>query len=122
MRTLCPACKTCFDLADAPHTFDEVAPFLADGEGKLLWAARGCPACLMSGYSARTGVFELMPISRDIRNLISESHSVQEIRNQAAQEKLLEFRHTAMLKVAHGETSTEEIFRAIPTEHLVTEE
>ena len=122
VRTLCPACKTCFDLADAPHTFDEVAPFLSEGEGKLLWAARGCPECLMTGYASRTGVFELLPITRDLRNLISENHTVQEIRTQAAQEKMLEFRHAAMLKVAHGETSTEEVFRAIPTEHLVSED
>jgi type II secretory ATPase GspE/PulE/Tfp pilus assembly ATPase PilB-like protein len=122
VRTLCPACKTYFDLADAPHTFDEIAPLLAAGEGKLLWAPRGCPTCLMSGYSARTGVFEVMPITRDIRNLISENHTIAEIRTKAEEEHLLEFRHAALLKVAHGETSTEEIFRAIPTEHLVAEE
>jgi type II secretory ATPase GspE/PulE/Tfp pilus assembly ATPase PilB-like protein len=122
VRTLCPSCKTYFDLADAPHTFDEVAELLGPGEGKLLWAARGCPECLMTGYSGRTGVFELMPITRPIRNLISENHPIREIRNKAAEEKILEFRHAALLKVAHGETSTEEVFRAIPTEHLVAED
>jgi type II secretory ATPase GspE/PulE/Tfp pilus assembly ATPase PilB-like protein len=122
LRTLCPSCKTYFDLADAPHTFDEIAPLLGPGDGKLLWAARGCNECLMSGYAGRTGVFELMPISRDLRNLISENHTIHEIRAKAAEEKMLEFRHAALLKVAHGETSTEEVFRAIPTEHLVAEE
>ena len=76
----------------------------------------------MTGYSGRTGVFELMPNSRDLRNLISESHTIHEIRAKAAEEKMLEFRHAALLKVAHGETSTEEVFRSIPTEHLVAEE
>jgi general secretion pathway protein E len=122
VRTLCPACKSYFDLADAPHTFDEVADLLGEGEGKLLWAARGCPECLMTGYSGRTGVFELMPITRELRNLISENHAIREIRAQAAEQKMLEFRHAALLKVAHGETSTEEVFRAIPTEHLVAED
>ncbi len=122
VRTLCPSCKTYFDLADAPHTFDEVAGLLGEGEGKLLWAARGCPECLMTGYAGRTGVFELMPGTREIRKLISENHAIREIRAQAAEQKMLEFRHAALLKVAHGETSTEEVFRAIPTEHLVAEE
>ncbi len=122
VRTLCPACKTYFDLADAPHTFDEIREYLGEGEGKLLWAARGCGKCMMSGYAGRTGMFEIMPISREIRNLISEGHSVQEIRERAGAEKLLEFRHAALLKVAHGETSTEEIFRTIPAEQLVVGE
>jgi len=122
VRTLCPNCKTYFSLADAPHTFDDVAHLLGPGEGKLLWTSRGCPTCLMTGYAARTGVFELMSISRSIRHLISENRSTREIRAQAAQEKMLEFRHSALLKVAYGETSTEEVFRSIPTEHLLGDE
>ena len=122
VRTLCKSCKTSFDLSDAPHTFDEVAGLLEPAEGKQLWAARGCKDCLMTGYSSRIGVFELMPISRAIRNLISESHTVREIRAKAAEEKMLEFRHAALLRVAQGQTCTEEVFRAIPTEHLVAED
>ena len=61
-------------------------------------------------------------ISRAIRNLISEGHTVREIRAKAAEEKMLEFRHAALLKVAAGATSPEEVFRAIPTEHLVAED
>jgi type II secretory ATPase GspE/PulE/Tfp pilus assembly ATPase PilB-like protein len=122
VRTLCPHCKTYFDLADAPHTFDEVRHLLSADEGKLLWAGQGCNACQMTGYDARTGVFEIMPITRELRHLISENHPVRDIRARAAQEHMLEFRHAALLKVARGETSTEEVFRAIPTEHLVGEE
>ncbi|HEY4328172.1 MAG TPA: GspE/PulE family protein [Phycisphaerae bacterium] len=122
VRTLCSSCKTSFDLADAPHTFDDVAGKLEPGEGKKLWAARGCKECLMTGYASRTGVFELMPISRAIRNLISENHTVREIRARAAEEKMLEFRDAALLRVAQGHTCTEEVFRAIPTEHLVADD
>jgi len=122
VRTLCPACKVSIDLSDAPHTFDDVAHLLAPGEGKLLWAPRGCNACLMTGYAARTGVFEILQVSREIRHLISEGRPVRDIRAQAAQEKALEFRHAALLKVAQGETSTEEVFRAIPTEHLLADD
>jgi type II secretory ATPase GspE/PulE/Tfp pilus assembly ATPase PilB-like protein len=122
VRTLCPQCKTSFDLADAPHTFAEISHLLAPGEGKLLWAAAGCKACQMTGYAARTGVFELMPITREVRHLISENAPVRDLRARAAQDGMLEFRHAALLKVAHGETSTEEVFRAIPTEHLIAED
>lgn len=121
VRTLCPKCKAAFDLSDAPHTFDDVRPWLGADEGKSLYAARGCEACGGMGYAGRTGVFEMMGISREIRNLISDGHPAWEIRQRAVQEKMMEFRQTALLKVARGETSTEEVFRVIPAEHLLME-
>jgi len=122
VRTLCPNCKSAFDIADAPYTFDDISHLLAPNEGKSLWTAPGCKECHQTGYNARTGVFELMPISRSIRNLIAENRPTREIRLRAVEDKMLEFRHAALLKVAHGITSTEEVFRVIPTEHLLAEE
>jgi type II secretory ATPase GspE/PulE/Tfp pilus assembly ATPase PilB-like protein len=119
LRTLCPSCRTTFDLSDAPHTFDAVRPMLGPGEGHSLHAARGCPACSGTGYAGRTGVFEVMPISRAIRDLISDGAPTRDIRATAVREGMLEFRQAALLKVARGETSTEEMFRVIPTEVLV---
>ena len=76
----------------------------------------------MEGYAGRTGVFEVMPITRNIRNLISDGKPARDIRAKAVEEGMLEFRHSALLKVAKGETSTEEVFRVIPSEHLLLED
>jgi type II secretory ATPase GspE/PulE/Tfp pilus assembly ATPase PilB-like protein len=122
LRTLCDKCKTCFDLSSAPHTFDDIRPWLSPEEGKSLYAAKGCPACQMIGYSGRTGVFEIMPISRKLRDLMADGRPTSEIRDAAVADKMLEFKQSAMLKVAQGITSTEEVFRVIPTEHLLQEE
>jgi type II secretory ATPase GspE/PulE/Tfp pilus assembly ATPase PilB-like protein len=119
LRTLCPSCKTTFDVTDAPHTFDAVRPMLSAAEGNALYAARGCPACSGAGYAGRTGVFEVMPVGRSIRDLISDGAPTRDIRNMAVREGMLEFRQAALLKVARGETSTEEMFRVIPTEVLI---
>jgi general secretion pathway protein E len=121
VRTLCERCKTSFDLSIAPHTFDEVRPWLAPDEGKKLFAATGCPACQMMGYAGRTGVFEILRISRPMRDLIADARPTRELRQAALVEKMLEFRHSAMLKVAQGVTSTEEVIRVIPSEHLMEE-
>ena len=121
VRTLCTKCKVSFDLSDAPGTFDDIRPWLAADEGKQLFAATGCEICNKVGYAARTGVFEVLPITKSIRKLISENRPTAEIRAQAAEEKMLEFRQAAMLKVARGVTSTEEVFRVIPSEHLLEE-
>jgi type II secretory ATPase GspE/PulE/Tfp pilus assembly ATPase PilB-like protein len=122
VRTFCPKCRQAFDLGDAPHTFDEVRQWLAPNEGKTLYAPKGCDACAMEGYTGRTGVFEVMPITRNIRNLISDGKPARDIRTKAVEEGMLEFRHAALLKVAKGETSTEEVFRVIPSEHLLLED
>jgi type II secretory ATPase GspE/PulE/Tfp pilus assembly ATPase PilB-like protein len=119
VRTLCPECKTDFDLADAPHTFDDIRPWLGPGEGKKLHASRGCVDCHNTGYAGRIGVFEVMKITPNIRSLIAESRTPREIRQEAVNGKMMEFRHSAMLKVARGITSTEEVFRVIPSEHLL---
>lgn len=122
VRTLCPKCKVAFDLTDAPHTFDDVKPWLGPDEGKALYAAKGCDACSMSGYSGRSAIFELLPVTRAIRNLIADGAPNRELRAKAIEEKMAEFRQTAMLKVARGETSMEEVFRVIPTEHLMLDD
>jgi type II secretory ATPase GspE/PulE/Tfp pilus assembly ATPase PilB-like protein len=121
VRTLCPDCKSSFDLKDAPHTFDDVRPWLGAEEGKTLFAPRGCAKCEQTGYAGRTGVFEVLPINQEIRGLIAESQPTRQIRQAATSAKMMEFRHSAMLKVAKGLTSTEEVFRVIPSEHLLEE-
>jgi general secretion pathway protein E len=121
VRTLCEKCKTSFDLSIAPHTFDEVRPWLAPDEGKKLYAATGCASCQMMGYAGRTGVFEILRISRKLRDLIADGRPTRELRQAAYDDKMLEFRQSAMLKVAQGITSTEEVVRVIPSEHLLEE-
>jgi type II secretory ATPase GspE/PulE/Tfp pilus assembly ATPase PilB-like protein len=76
----------------------------------------------MSGYAGRSAIFEVLPVTRDIRNMIADGATSRQIRAKATEEKMAEFRQTAMLKVARGETSMEEVFRVIPTEHLVLED
>ncbi len=121
VRTLCCKCKTKFDLSSAPHTFDEVRQWLAPEEGHFLYAPKGCAECQMMGYGGRTGVFEIMRITRTLREMISQGRSTREIHSEAAVGKMLHFRQSALLKVAQGLTSTEEVFRVIPTEHLQEE-
>ena len=121
VRTLCKECKTDFDLSMAPQTFDDVRPWLGADEGKKLHAAKGCPACQNLGYGGRTGVFEVLKINRRLRDLISDGRPTREIRDAAISDKMLNFRQAALLKVAQGITSTEEVFRVIPSEHLLQE-
>jgi general secretion pathway protein E len=122
VRTLCPECKKSYDIADSPHTFDEIKRWLEPGQGHVLYGPAGCEACHQTGYAGRTGVFEVLALSRDIRKLIMAREPMQAIRRKAVEEGMIEFRHSALLKVARGETSVEEVFRAVPTEYLGVED
>jgi len=118
VRTLCPECKTSVDLSLYPQIFEEVKPWLKPGEGQRLFAARGCDACHKTGYSSRTGVFEMLIVNTKVRQLIFDKRPTQVLRQKALEEGLLEFRQAALLKVARGQTSADEVLRVVPTEYL----
>jgi len=122
VRTLCPGCRTSLDISDAPFAFEEISSELEPGEGRTLFAAAGCKACDMTGYAGRTGIFEIMHVTPAIRELIGGARPSRELRDKAVEEGMLQFRQAALLKVVRGQTSIEEIFRVIPTEHLLLED
>jgi type II secretory ATPase GspE/PulE/Tfp pilus assembly ATPase PilB-like protein len=122
VRTLCPQCKQVYDVSDTPEFFSEVRPWLSPGEGQALCSPVGCPACGGLGYTGRSGVFEVMNVSRSIRNLIFEGRSAREIHEKALEDGMLSFRQSALLKVARGQTSTDEVFRVIPTDVLMVDD
>jgi type II secretory ATPase GspE/PulE/Tfp pilus assembly ATPase PilB-like protein len=117
LRTLCPKCKTAFDVP-ADHIFAEVKQWMEPGAGQRLYGPEGCPECHMSGYGGRTGVFEMLPVTPDIRKLIDERASTADLREKAIQEGMVEFRHAALLKVAQGLSTIEEVVRVLPAEYL----
>jgi type II secretory ATPase GspE/PulE/Tfp pilus assembly ATPase PilB-like protein len=122
VRTLCPQCKMPFDLTDAPPMFDEIKRWLEPGQGQVLYAAKGCKECHGTGYAARTGVFELLRVTRALRQLIVEGRPARDIRQKAIEEGLIELRQSALLKVAQGLTNAEEVVRAVPSEYLGLED
>jgi general secretion pathway protein E len=121
VRCLCPACKQSFDLRDSPQTFDEVRSLLEPGEGQVLYGPKGCSECRQLGYARRSGVFEVLAVSREVRKMILARQPTQAIRHKATEEGMIEFRQAALLKVAQGQTSVEEVFRAIPPEFLAVD-
>jgi type II secretory ATPase GspE/PulE/Tfp pilus assembly ATPase PilB-like protein len=117
LRTLCPHCKVEL-AAPAPQLFDEVKPLLRPGEGEHLYGPKGCPECHLTGYSGRTGVFEMLRVTPEIAALIDGRAPLTALRQKVIDEGMVEFRHAALLRVARGETSLEEVVRVIPVEYL----
>jgi type IV pilus assembly protein PilB len=73
----------------------------------------GCEECLGTGYLGRRGVFEVMPVSDAIAALVREGASEKEIKRAAVSEGMETLRGSALTCALAGETSLEEVLRAI---------
>jgi len=119
VRTLCPKCRLAVDISESPLTFEEVRKWIEPAQGQAIYAAHGCPECRQAGFTGRTGIFEVIRVSKEVRRLVAERRTVREIREQAVKEGMLDVRRAALLKVAEGVTSAEEMMRVIPAEQLM---
>jgi type IV pilus assembly protein PilB len=131
VRKLCPECRQEFRLDAKEITslgksidVDSVFSVLQkDSElGKVVGSARsleevkfyrpgGCDACGGEGYKGRLGVYEVLPMDEDVRKLVTQSGTTEEI-NQAAQKNgMLSMIEDGFLKAAQGATTIEEVLR-----------
>jgi len=107
VRKLCSKCKQKEKihpeaLRDLGITSDEVFD---------IYKAGGCPACSNTGYSGRTGLYEVMPVSDTLREMILNRASAAEIKEQAVREGMHSLRSDGIWKVKNGITSLEEVLR-----------
>lgn len=106
VRKLCPVCCTDSDAPFVPHGRDGDLSHWGEIPHKL---AVGCRECNGTGYRGRTLVSELLVLSRDIRQLISDGKSWHEIRDATRAEGFqTQFEHGLQL-ISDGVTSVEEI-------------
>jgi type IV pilus assembly protein PilB len=107
-RKLCPLCKRAEDIP--PEALLQAGFAEEDLDGS--WQAYGpvgCDACLNTGYKGRAGIYEVMPITDDMRQIIMRNGTVLDIAEQARQEGVRNLRQSGLLKVKQGMTSLEEI-------------
>lgn len=122
VRTLCPHCKVAYDISGAPHMFNDVKHWLEPGQGNFIYAAPGCERCRQEGYNDRTSVYEVLRVTSEVRRMIFNRCSARELHTKVVEQGMLDLRRSALLKVAAGITSMEEMVRVIPTEHLMPDE
>ncbi len=69
----------------------------------------GCNICKGSGYKGRVGIYEVMPITEPIQDIILKGGSSLEIAQQAQRDGVKNLRQSGLLKARHGMTSVEEV-------------
>ena len=69
----------------------------------------GCERCKGAGYKGRVGIYQVMPITDEMRRLIMRGGNALEIADQARLEGVRDLRQSGLLKVKQGLTSLEEV-------------
>jgi general secretion pathway protein E len=106
-------CTHCRSLSDVPLE-ERVAYEEELGERpKQLHYGAGCNFCANTGYLGRTGVFEVLATSEDIRRMLLGGASSSEIKAQAVREGMVIMRRDGMLKAQQGITTPHEVMRNI---------
>jgi len=82
-----------------------------DVVGQTFWRGRGCAACNNTGFKGRTGLFEFMPITDEIREIINRNGSTEQIRDAAMRTGMIPLRDSGLEKVYSGVTTIEEVVR-----------
>jgi general secretion pathway protein E len=112
LRTLCPHCKSKGELSD--ETWQElVSPWKATKPAQVN-TPTGCLECRMTGYRGRTGIYEMLPMSADIRKLISKDADLDKLKLLAQREGMKPLRVNGAEKVVAGLTTAEEVIKTAP--------
>jgi type IV pilus assembly protein PilB len=111
VRLNCPECRELYQ--PAPQTLQTLE--LTDNSLKF-YRGKGCPNCNTTGYSGRIGVFEVMRVTPQMRELIAQNTSEAVIREAAKRAGMTTLKEGAVEKLVLGQTTPEEVLRVIQME------
>ncbi|MEI8318310.1 MAG: ATPase, T2SS/T4P/T4SS family [Planctomycetia bacterium] len=109
VRRICPLCKeeiipSADLLADLEMTSEQLA-------GRKIFRGKGCDKCNRTGYKGRLGIYELMLMNDEMRDMIIRNCSTEELRNTARKFGMVTLRDAGMESVFAGLTTAEEVIR-----------
>jgi len=108
-RRLCPHCKKPMDIPK--HALLKAGFREEDLDGLVIHGAVGCDAC-NGGYKGRVGIYQVMPVSPAIGEIIMRGGNQLDIQKQAEKEGVPDLRRSGLKKVKDGVTSLDEVERA----------
>lgn len=117
IRHLCNNCKEQYTPTDEELLKIGIKrAMLKDG---MLYRSRGCEICLDTGFSGRSGIFEILKIDDDIRNLTLGSTDSNSIKRKSMEKGLVTLRGDGIEKVIKGTTSIDEVVRVTEEEEYI---
>ncbi len=110
VRKVCPHCSVAKDVGAAEAMAFENE--MQEPAGQF-YEGQGCNFCGLTSFIGRVGAFEVLSVTDDIRKLVAEGASGQEIRKQAIEDGMIPLRRAGMLKAQQGETTVGEVLRKV---------
>src|SRR6195256_2502098 len=105
-------CRECIETVDVPYQ-----TLLDEGYGPeeaktvKIQKGKGCGTCSNTGYKGRTGLYEVMEVDDEIRELVLVGASAIELKKKAIERGMITLRRSGLIKVALGQTTLEEVAR-----------
>jgi type IV pilus assembly protein PilB len=109
IRRICAQCKE--EVTPSPDVLTDLELTPEMITGKKFYRGKGCDACNRSGYKGRVGLFELMYLNDDMRDMIMRNASTDEIRNAARANGMVTLRDAGINSIFDGTTTAEEVIR-----------
>ncbi|HZG54536.1 MAG TPA: type IV-A pilus assembly ATPase PilB [Pyrinomonadaceae bacterium] len=109
IRRVCVECK---EVVPTPaEALVEIGFTAEEARDVKIYKGRGCGKCNNTGYKGRVGLYEVMEITDDIRELILIGASALELRKRAVENGMLTLRSSGLVKIRNGVTTIEEVVR-----------
>jgi general secretion pathway protein E/type IV pilus assembly protein PilB len=114
VRLICPKCKEEAPQAETAKLREQYG----DEVPAVTYRGRGCRNCMGSGYRGRQGVFEMMPVTDEVRVLIQEHASSRDIRKVAIKQGMNSLREDGWRLIREGRSTPEEVLRMTKDEEV----
>jgi type IV pilus assembly protein PilB len=109
VRRICVGCKE--PLQILPQALIDAGYTKEEADKTVIQHGRGCGTCNNTGYKGRVGLYEVMEINDDLRELILVGASALEIKKKALETGMITLRRSGLIKCALGQTTLEEVVR-----------
>jgi len=109
IRRICKDCKQ--DHQNPPEALIEVGFSIEEAKTIKTFKGKGCSTCNNTGYKGRIGLYEVLEITDEIRELILIGASALELRKKAIDDGMITLRESGLYKIRSGVTTPEEVVR-----------
>jgi type IV pilus assembly protein PilB len=109
VRKICTECRTEFEPSD--ELLMELQLPIEQARQYSFYYGKGCARCNNSGYKGRTGIYELLEVNDDVRDMITSDASVDDIRNFARTQGMTTLREAGLKLIFDGATTIDEVVR-----------
>ncbi len=118
VRKICVHCKTPFEPTEEMLMELDLKP--EDVKGKQFYYGKGCDFCNNTGYRGRMGIFEIMVLDNELKDMINANASTQLLRKEARKRGMKTLRQAGLRAIFDGITTIEEVVKETIVEEVET--